>query len=347
MSAPASFPWPVVALFVVAGSLGLGARRSRKIALVCPLAALLLCDFGCGGPGASKKHPPQPRHDAVALAQLFEPFQKDGVTVRSDADFLYVESNAFPSHPMMVGITAWQQQVPLPQPYTGKNAWRLPLQPVVADQPISAKTAFFRGAIALAVNGVPIFNALNNRGEDAYLAGELDEYGGHCGRGDDYHYHIAPVHLEKTVGRGNPIAFALDGFPIHGYTDADGNEPTGLDEFHGRFERDGTYRYYASKKYPYINGGLRGLVSVRGDQIDPQPKDAPARPALQPLSGATITAFERQEEAKTYTVRYERHGKTSAVRYTLHEDATVTFVYVGGDGERTETYRRKAMFDRP
>jgi hypothetical protein len=103
-----------------------------------------------------------------------------------------------------------------------------------ATTPISARTALYRGAIALAVNGVPIFNALNNRGEDAYLAGELDEYGGHCGRGDDYHYHIAPVHLEKVVGKGKPIAYALDGFPIYGFTDADD-----LDAFNGRSRRMG------------------------------------------------------------------------------------------------------------
>src|SRR5213078_3535080 len=121
-------------------------------------------------------------------------------TFRADDGFFYIESNAFPKRAMMVGITAWQQQVPLPQPYTGKNAWRIPLKPVVADKPIYAKKALYRGAIALAVDGVPIFNALNNRGEDAFLAGELDEWGGHCGRADDYHYHVAPLHLQETVG---------------------------------------------------------------------------------------------------------------------------------------------------
>lgn len=39
-------------------------------------------------------------------------------------------------------------------------------------------------------------------GDDACLFGELDEFGGHCGRADDYHYHLAPVHLEKQVGKG-------------------------------------------------------------------------------------------------------------------------------------------------
>ena len=66
---------------------------------------------------------------------------------------------------MMVGITTWQQQVPLPQNYTGDNAWRVPLHPVPSKTPVSIKGRFLRGAIALAANGIPIFNPQNNRGE--------------------------------------------------------------------------------------------------------------------------------------------------------------------------------------
>ena len=131
--------------------------------------------------------------------------------------------DGMPAHQMMVGITSWQQQVPTPQPYSGGNAWRIPARPVFAEHPISAKTQLYRGAIALAVNGVPIFNALNNRGDDAYLAGELDKWGGHSGRADDYHYHVAPLHLQSTVGPTNPIAWALDGFPIYGALEPDGS----------------------------------------------------------------------------------------------------------------------------
>jgi hypothetical protein len=79
-----------------------------------------------------------------------------------------------------------------------------------------------KGAVAVAVNGIPIFNALNNRGEDSYLIGELDNWGGHCGRGDDYHYHAAPLHLSNTSGL-KPIAFALDGFPVYGIKEPDGS----------------------------------------------------------------------------------------------------------------------------
>jgi hypothetical protein len=145
------------------------------------------------------------------------------VEVKWDDRFLYIESNGLPAHNMMVGITAWQQQVPLPQPYFGDNAWRLPLKPVPAKTPAVVENHFLRGAIAIAVNGIPIFNPQNNRGEVSYEIGELDQWGGHCGRADDYHYHIAPLHLQTVVGKGMPSASALDGYPIYGLTAPDGS----------------------------------------------------------------------------------------------------------------------------
>lgn len=277
-----------------------------------------------------------------AIAEYFDKF--DGVKTRWNADTLFVESNGLPDHDMMVGIRSWQQQVPLPQPFTGNNAWQIPLKPKLALNPISAKNNLFRGAIALAVNGVPIFNALNNRGDDAYLAGELDKWGGHCGRGDDYHYHMAPVHLEEIVGKGNPIAFALDGFPIYGLTEADGSPVGKLDEYNGQFDRDGNYHYHATKTYPYINGGMRGEVTVRGDQIEPQPKDSPVRPALQPLRGATITDFKTTN--KTSVLTYKVRNQTGKVTYVPINDSTWKFTYAEPNGStRTETYERRGRPD--
>ena len=330
---------PIVLVALVGGmgliaALGVWLKRTRTLSLpafACLLSAASLAALAADEKTADKKASP-------AMRTHFEPFE-DKLELRHDDDYLYIGSDGLPDHRMMVGIKAWQQQVPLPQPYTGKNAWRIPLAPVLAKKPISAKKALYRGAIALAVNGVPIFNALNNRGEDAYLAGELDEFGGHCGRGDDYHYHIAPVHLEKVAGKGKPIAYALDGFPLYGYTDADGKEPRDLDEFNGRMEK-GSYRYYSTRKYPYINGGMRGVVTVRGDQIDPQPRDAPVRPAGRPLRGAKITDFVRDKQ--TSTLKYDLRGKTYSIKYTMNKDGTFTFVYTDADGERTtETHRRR------
>jgi hypothetical protein len=86
------------------------------------------------------------------------------------------------------------------------------------------------GAIAIAANGVPIFNALNNRGEDALLLGSSMN-GGTLRASNDYHYHVAPLHLQAIVGATNPIAYALDGLPIYGNTEPDGSPMQALDEF--------------------------------------------------------------------------------------------------------------------
>ena len=275
-----------------------------------------------------------------AIAETFEPFAKlKAITYRQDDEFFYVESNSMPDHKMMVGITAWQQQVPLPQPYFGDNAWRIPLEPVVAKKPMSAKSHFFRGAIALAANGVPIFNPIKNDGRtDTLLAGELDEFGGHCGRGDDYHYHIAPTHLQKIIGNDKPIAYALDGYPIYGYTEPDGSEVRGLDEFNGHSSPGLGYHYHATKKYPYLNGGFHGEVKEVDGQVDPQPRAGGVREALPPLRGAKITGFESKDN-KSFSLKFEVGSETRFVNYQLNDDGSVKFDFVDGKGKaKSETY---------
>ncbi len=262
----------------------------------------------------------------------------ENTTTDCTPDTAIVESNGLPAtHNMMVGIVSWQQQVPLPQAYTGDNAWRIPLVPELSDDPISGRDDLFRGAIALAVNGVPIFNALNNRGDDAYLAGELDHWGGHTGRGDDYHYHIAPTHLQEEVGADQPIAFGLDGFPLYGLTEADGSPVVGLDAYNGHFDDDGSYHYHATETYPYINGGMRGVVDYRDGQVEPQPNAHPIRPAGEPLRGAEITAFS-QTGPGAFSLQYTLDGGTYAVQYAI-ADGTYTFEFIDPSGQRTvETY---------
>lgn len=286
------------------------------------------------------------------------------VKTRWDDRWLYVESDGLPhaplAHTLMVGITSWQQQVPLPQHYTDSNAWQIPLRPELAEKPISARTQLYRGAIALAANGVPIFNALNNRGDDTLKAGELDDFGGHSGRGDDYHYHIAPLALQKVVGKDQPIAYALDGFALYGLFDPAAKTgqasacPLGarerLDEFNGHFapNPDGTrgqYHYHASVGYPYINGGMRGKVTVKDDQIDPQPRVTPIRPAGQPLRGAHILGFQALND-RAWSLEYTRGGKKDVLAYRIEPNGTYVFDFPGPDGRpKTETYIKRD--DRP
>ncbi len=277
------------------------------------------------------------RAQRPAQAKPFEMFAPK-VKVHWDASYLFVEGNGLPAHNMMVGITAWQQQVPMPQAYFGENGWRIPLHPLPAAQPQTIKNHFLRGAIALAVNGIPIFNPQNNRGELSQEIGELDQWGGHCGRADDYHYHAAPLHLQSVLGNALPVAFALDGYPIYGLTETDGTPVGKLDEFNGHATASLGYHYHASTKYPYVNGGFHGEVVERGEQVDPQPRARPVREALPPLRGARITGFTSKEE-KSYSLKYEVGGETRFVNYALNDNDTVKFDFVDGSGRvNSETY---------
>jgi phosphatidylethanolamine-binding protein (PEBP) family uncharacterized protein len=278
--------------------------------------------------------------NAPTTAKAFMPFTK--LDLRANGEFLYVGSNGLPDHNMMVGITAWQQQVPLPQPYFDDNAWRIPLKPVPAKEPAMIKGRFLRGAIALAVNGIPIFNPQNNRGEISYEIGELDEWGGHCGRADDYHYHIAPLHLQAQAGKGMPVAYALDGYPIYGLTEPDGSPVANLDECHGH-ESPGGYHYHGSNKYPYVIGGFHGEVVEAGEQVDPQPRAQGVREALTALRGAKITAFESTGK-DSYQLSYEVNGDKRSVSYSIKADGTFPFEFDNGsEGKANEVYTSRGQ----
>ena len=284
--------------------------------------------------------------DSEAVARIAEsvaPFHDVGVSYRWDDEYFYLESDGLPEHDVFVGITSWQQQISLPQNYSSNNSFRLPLNPEISDSPISVlervPTAA-SAAMGVAVNGIPIFPALNNRNEDTVVIGELDIFGGHAGRGDDYHYHAAPLHLVDIVGIENPIGFGYDGFPIYGLTEADGSEVTGLDEFNGQFDEDGNYHYHATENFPYHMGGLRGVVEIAANGRIVQPRDSPVRQALQPLRGAEITDFEQIDET-TQSVTYTQNGQDNVVRWSWDVDTNdYTFDFISPDGTvRTETYR--------
>ncbi len=271
---------------------------------------------------------------------------KSNVTTRSDNTYYYIESNGLPTHNMMVGITNWQQQVPIPQNYTGTNAWSIPLKPELATSPLSTKTNFMKGAIAIAANGIPIFNPLNNRGEDSYVIGELDQWGGHCGKADDYHYHIPPLHLESQMNN-KPIAWALDGYAVYGSKEADGTTMQTLDAYHGHSIGTGVYHYHGNLTYPYMIGSMRGKVSLDPNttapenQILPQALTTPIRPAGSPLNGAIITTF-ASTGTNSYNLEYTVSSKKASISYSWDNAKKYTFIFTGTDGKvTTGTYQGK------
>ena len=245
---------------------------------------------------------------------------RPNVRIYNDANYFYVESDSMPDATLMptpmVGITAWQQQLPHPIGYFGNvnnseqdtgslryqqpNVWRIPLVPVAAASPISLTGNFLRGAVALGANGIPIFNPRNNTGQFSQAIGELDAYGGHCGRADDYHYHIAPTHLYAVLTPDKPCAWALDGYPIYGYLEPDGSAQQPLDVDGGHIHGTWGYHYHARGTFnagtskwtplsPYLMSAMHGSVVNYGGQVDPQPTASSIAPAGAPLAGAAIT----------------------------------------------------------
>ncbi len=278
--------------------------------------------------------------DPLVMDTAFEPF-KPHIATHWDDTWFYVESNGIPlTHSMMTGIVKWQQQVPLPQCYTGDNAWQIPLHPVLAAQPVPVNDQhFLRGAVAIAANGIPIFNPHTNTGVDALADGQLDQWGGHSGRADDYHYHIAPLFLDTQSVDILPIAFGLDGFPVYAGLEPDGTPMLPLDDNHGHFDASGVYHYHGTPEAPYMIGNMVGQVTEDATmQIIPQAHAMPVRPSLTPLTGATITGFVPQAAGNGYFLTYVRNGQTFQVDYSWTAAGVYTYHFISPNGTTTETY---------
>ncbi|MBU6270025.1 MAG: YbhB/YbcL family Raf kinase inhibitor-like protein [Betaproteobacteria bacterium] len=218
-------------------------------------------------------------------------------TVACDGTYAYLGSNGLPTHAMMNGITATNLQVPVAQNFLGSRGWKIPLAPAIA----ATTTSAIDGPIGVAINGVPIFNPCKQGGcqnGDTKVLGELDACNGHAGRADDYHYHAAPVCL--MAGRPasywdtHPLGWALDGFAIYGYNNADGTTAT----------RDGVcggntspvvngpagYSYHVTDASPYVLSCFRGTPSpdLAGQGAKYQPlRQPPVTPF--PVSAMTLT----------------------------------------------------------
>lgn len=163
------------------------------------------------------------------------------------------------SHALMEGITASNQQFPI----VHNHQTTIPLSPKEAGRTTSTSA----GPIGVAVNGISLFNpdtqgpdvAGTGRPPNTYDIGELDECGGHAGRGDDYHYHIAPKCLIEELGadhvenKKRPIGYAMDGFPILalGWFDK-GNDIEGLlDDCRGIHDAADQYFYNVRHEAKY------------------------------------------------------------------------------------------------
>ena len=216
-------------------------------------------------------------------------------TVECDSTYAYVASDGLPTHTMMDGITASNLQLPIAQNFVGANAWKIPLQPVIAPTTTTAND----GPIGVAINGVPIFNPCKQGGcqnGDTKALGELDVCNGHAGRADDYHYHAAPTCLMAGKPAGywdaHPLGWALDGFAIFGFNDADGRVASRDDVCGGNTSAVANapsgYSYHVTDTPPYVLACFRGTPSP--DLAGQGAKFLPLRPPpVRPFAVSAMT----------------------------------------------------------
>jgi phosphatidylethanolamine-binding protein (PEBP) family uncharacterized protein len=251
--------------------------------------------------------------------------------VSCDATYAYLGSLGIAGHTMMDGITATNLQVPVPQNFNGANGWKIPLAPAVAATTVTAVD----GPIGVAINGVPIFNPCKQGGcqnGDTKVLGELDRCNGHSGRADDYHYHAAPVCMmagqpDLHYWDTHPLGWALDGFAIFGYYNADGTVATRDNVCGGNTSPAPNappgYSYHVTDASPYVLACFRGT---------PSPDLANQGSKYRPLRSPPVTPF--PVSAMTLTTDasdgYQVLQFTSAVSFTTTETGSDQYANAPG-----------------
>lgn len=80
-----------------------------------------------------------------------------------------------------------------------------------------------------------------------YQLAPVDNAGGHVNNRLGYHYHGdmgASTRIEQTDGHAAMIGYAMDGHGLYAQLDANGNEPTDLDDCRGHYDELRGYHYH-------------------------------------------------------------------------------------------------------
>jgi hypothetical protein len=188
-------------------------------------------------------------------------------TVSLDVTTVVIRTTDVPDHPSpYFGTGSANYESPVAGMQVNQNriasqtiVFRIPSVPAAAtpsDTPL--------GPIGVATNGVVLFNQ--------YAAGRMpltneifsfDRFNGHPSPSNQYHYHVEPLWLTSSRGKGTLIGVLLDGFPVYGTVDENGSAPSDLDSCNGHTGvkddyPQGIYHYHVTSAPPYIAGCFHG-----------------------------------------------------------------------------------------
>ncbi len=246
------------------------------------------------------------------------------VAVTCDDEYAYITSDTYPDHDLMNGITGTNEQIPVPAVDYGA--------PIKLEPQLASVLTTIDAAVGVAVNGVPIYD-YSSQGEldiysydansDTLLLGQLDNCGGHAGRGDDYHYHAAPNCMIDSMANGADdavIGWGYDGYPLYGDNNPDGSavEADDLDVCNGQVDDTFGYRYHTSSQAPYIIQCLVGEVDTGIlPRVSPLSGDVTgARAELTPPAGGVENLAHTLADDGTRTMSYNHNGNSYYVTYS-------------------------------
>ncbi len=269
------------------------------------------------GPVVSSLSPHE--HCQAVINSVRDAGFEDEAWVTCHEDHAEIHSDSYASHEMMTGIIGTNEQIPMPAP--GYFA------PIRFDPSFTGTPQTRDSSLAVAVNGIPIFDYsaggemsiddlyYHQPHQDTLLLQQLDNCGGHTGRGDDYHYHELPrCMLEQMDNKDdNPIiGWGFDGFPLYGNLNPDGSEIAegDLDVCNGQLDPVFGYRYHTSEKAPYI---IQCLVGEVGD-LSAVPSIAMGRPSGRPVMVENLT-FEHDELGEGL-LSYDYQGESYYLKST-------------------------------
>jgi len=254
------------------------------------------------------------------------------VSVSCDESYAYIASSTYPSHDKMNGITGTNEQIPVP---ALNYSSPIKLTPVG-----TSNTTTIDASLAVAINGVPIYD-YSSQGDldvttydpniDTLLLGQLDNCGGHAGRGDDYHYHARPsCMIDSMLNKSNSaiIGWAYDGYPLYDLNNPDGSVADNLDTCNGKLDSTFGYRYHTTLEAPYVMKCLRGEIDQsklpRVPPIQGRTTGTPPQGGVENLTFSESNGVVRMEYSYNGESYYIQYSPSSTPNCYLFETKTVT-----------------------
>lgn len=227
---------------------------------------------------------PETTPENVAVPAVYTKIYGATSQITNDGNYITIKTNGMPDHKSAYYPTSNS----LYEAFSGKTfgggtftknpntiasqtlTFKIPVNPAMA----TTHAATPLGPIGVAINGVPLYNQY--AGPNQPLTSEInsfDQYYGHPQNSGQYHYHVEPLYLTTVKStKSGLMGFLLDGFPVYGPQEENGNTvaSSDLDAYHGHSHAtldfpNGTYHYHFTTDAPYLNGngfyGTAGTVS--------------------------------------------------------------------------------------